>query len=63
MLSRIPHRDDTNETDEENISPDINDNACEINTINSNALNPKTFANCEDEEADLPNKETFTNND
>lgn len=53
MLSRTPHRDATNETDEENISPDINDNAYEINTINSNAFNPKTFASSEVEEADL----------
>lgn len=63
MLSRTPHRDATNKTDEENISPDINENAYEINTINSNAFNPKTFASCEVEEADLPDRETFTNND
>ena len=63
LLSRTPHRDEANETDEENISPYINDNVYEINTINYNAFNLKTFVSCEVEEADLSNKETFTNND
>ena len=43
LLSRTPHRDDANETDEDNINPDINHNAYESNTINPNACNPTTF--------------------
>jgi hypothetical protein len=44
-------------TEDNNIEPDISNNAFEISTINSNKFNSKQFANCNVEVSDLPTKD------
>jgi hypothetical protein len=47
-------------TDDNNLEPDINNNAFEISTINSNKFNSKRFANCNVEDSDLPTKDDLS---
>ncbi|CAC5388237.1 unnamed protein product [Mytilus coruscus] len=56
-LSRRPNRievnkSDNKKTDDEDIEIDISDKAYEINTINSNEIDPKKFASCSYKETD-----------
>ncbi|CAC5369707.1 unnamed protein product [Mytilus coruscus] len=56
-LSRIPNqievnKSDNKKTDDEDIEIDISNKAYEINTINSNEIDPKKFASCSYKETD-----------
>ena len=56
-MSRIPH-EDGHESQEGNEYPDVNDNTYEVNVINTNHINPRSFATCRVDEPDLPEKPT-----
>ena len=63
LLSRPqPRPEEINKphTDDNNLEPDINNNAFEISTINSNKFNSKQFANCNVEDSDLPTKDDLS---